>query len=599
MAKPKRIDATDYKDLSKLYSKGVQNRDPGATYLHNIHALDTETRDGDIFLIADSDGDFLDKITLDSVIKFLYCKKFENSWNFFYNIDYDAGVILKLLGERLYEYKETKRLHYEYDDYVIDYLPGKRLRISKGHHSRIFFDIAQFYHDSLYNAYQNNIGPLDQNYLQMKTKRGQFSETYYRRNTNKVRQYCIDDCIYTKKLAQKWITLFYNAFGFYLKRWISSGYAAEKVLINHGINLPKFDSIPYEIQKLAYRAYFGGRFEIIKRGFIGTAYLYDINSAYPYAITQIPDLTKGKWVRRKSVHKNSKMGFFKILADIPDEKYIPPFPFRANNSIVFPSGKFQTYVTLPELQACYDSKYYKILDSYQFIPKSNVTYPYQEFIEKMYHKRLELKQKNDPLQLPFKIILNSFYGKTGEYDKLTKRIGNLFNPVIFAHITGHTRAQLYQFVIDHGIERDVVAFATDSICTTKNLGINSSKLGEFSFEKSANDVFYLQNGFYRFDDSWKQRGFGKLNGKNIEHLNTIEKDGNLFIKYVQKKNTTLKMAIIQNREKDIGKIKLKTKKLDLNADRKRQWFGKLAGINDKSINNSMPLSLNWIRKENI
>jgi len=591
------VPVTDYKDLSKLYWKAIQDRDKGDTHLHPINALDTETRDGNMFLIADSDGRFEDKITLDSVIKFLFSKKFENTWNFFYNIDYDAGVILKLLGKRLYKYKTSKTLRFEYDDYIIDYLPSKRLRISKGHHSRIFFDIWQFFQDSLQVAYQKNIGEIPQSYLDMKNKRAEFSATYYRRNTNKVRQYCINDCIFTKQLAEKWVTLFYDAFGFYPKRWISSGYLEEKVLTNHGIIFPFFSSIPYAIQDLAFRSYFGGRFEMLKRGFIGTAHLYDINSAYPHSITTIPDLSQGKWVKRKSINDNAKLGFFKILADIPDGKYVPPFPFRAKNTILFPSGKFQTYVTLPELKACNSSKYYKILNSYQFIPNSNVTYPYKPFIEKMYQKRLELKQKNDPLQLPVKITLNSIYGKTGEYDKITKRIGNLFNPVLFAHITGHTRAQLYKFVTENDLDQEVVAFATDSICTTRKLDINSEKLGEFSFEKSSDNVLYLQNGFYRFD-KWKQRGLGKLSGNNIEHLDTFEKDGGLFIKYVEKKNTTLKMAIIQNREKDIGKIKPKTKQIDLNADRKRQWFGKLTGI-DKSYNDSMPLSLNFIAKENI
>ena len=59
------------------------------------------------------------------------------------------------------------------------------------------------------------------------------------------------------------------------------------------------------------------------------------------------------------------------------------------------------------------------------------------------------------------------------------------------------------------------------------------------------------------------------------------------------------MAIIQNKIRDIGKIKPKTKQIDLNADRKRQWFGKLTGISDGSFNDSMSLSLNFIAKEKI
>lgn len=58
------IPITDYKDLSKIYTKRPQNRDPAQSKLRKIHAIDTETYNGNIFLIADSDGNFLDKIRL-------------------------------------------------------------------------------------------------------------------------------------------------------------------------------------------------------------------------------------------------------------------------------------------------------------------------------------------------------------------------------------------------------------------------------------------------------------------------------------------------------------------------------------------------------
>ena len=40
--------------------------------------------------------------------------------------------------------------------------------------------------------------------------------------------------------------------------------------------------------------------------------------------------------------------------------------------------------------------------------------------------------------------------------------------------------------------------ATDSVCVTREVDVNSDEPGEFSFEKYADDVYYLQNGFYRF-----------------------------------------------------------------------------------------------------
>ncbi len=61
---------------------------------------------------------------------------------------------------------------------------------------------------------------------------------------------------------------------------------------------------------------------MLKRGFIGKAYLYDINSAYPFAITKIPDLSNGKWIQSKSIHEKAKLGFFKIRSNIPGSLFL-------------------------------------------------------------------------------------------------------------------------------------------------------------------------------------------------------------------------------------------------------------------------------------
>jgi len=586
------IPVTDCKNLSYIRTQIPQNRRLACSNLRPVIGLDTETYNGTPFLIADSDARTLDDITTESVIRFLFAKKYQNTWNFFYNISYDAEVILKLLGEDLNSYKTTGSLTFPYDDYTLDYIPGKKLAIRKGHHSVIFFDIAQFYHTTLVDAYLQNIGPLPEHYLSMKKKRKQFSLRFYRRNKQKVVNYCVFDCQNTKKLAQNWIGLFYKAFSFYSARWLSSGYLAEKVLINNGVIIPKFDSTPYEIQRFAYQCYFGGRFEILKRGFIGTAFLYDINSAYPFALSQIPDITKGQWIQSNKIQNDAEIGFFKILVDVPDCKFVPPFPFRANRILVFPSGKFITFCTLDELLACQNVQY-KILDSHQFIP-DHLEFPYIDFIVKMYKKRQELKQDGNPLELPIKIILNSIYGKTGAVVK--SRIGSLFNPVLFATITGKTRAQLYEFVCKNNLEKSIVSFATDSICTTKELNLNSDKLGELSFEKSANDVFYLQNGLYRFDGQWKQRGLGKLGRKQIEELKVYEKDGKLFTKFKILRPSRLRQSILENRISDIGKFKKVEREVNLNADRKRFWLGQIKSIDDRIMNESVPLSLNYFNK---
>ena len=191
--------------------------------------------------------------------------------------------------------------------------------------------------------------------------------------------------------------------------------------------------------------------------------------------------------------------------------------------------------------------------------------------------------------------MNSIYGKTGK--SVNHKIGNLFNPVIFAFITGFCRAQLFDFVRKHDIEKDVVFFATDSICTTKKLEVNSTNLGDFSFDNEASDVFVLQNGFYRFNGKWKQRGLGKLGTREIEYLDTFEKNGRLYYRFNVLRNNRLRSSILQDKISEIGKIKPETREFNLNADRKRFWLGRIERMDHIIMNESIPLSLNYFIKE--
>lgn len=594
MAKP--IYITDFHEIGRLRTSRPQNRDPARSDLREIHALDTETdENGDITVLADSSGNYLelDQITPENVIRFLSSKRFQGSWNFFYNVTFDAEVILKLFGNILNKYKTTRRLVFKFQDYTIEYIPQKKIAIRKGHHSSVFFDIAQYYHESLAEAYLHNIGKLPDWYIIVKNNRSHFTRYYYKRFPFKVRKYCIQDCIFTKHLAEHWVRVFYDAFDFYPQRFISSGYLAEKVLVNNKIRIPFFSETPIQVNDFAWRAYFGARFEIIKRGFIGTAHLYDINSAYPYALTNIPDLTKGKWRASKEILADSQLGFFKILANVPECKYIPPFPFRANHKLYFPSGKFITYCTLDELRACNEPKFYKILESYQYIDK-NPDYIYRDFIKSLYGKRLEFKNQNNPLQLPLKIILNSIYGKTAQ--RVGNRIGNLFSPIIASQITGKARTMLYDFVLKNKIEYEVVSFATDSVITTKRIDTHSDRLGEFKYVDSGDDVYVLQNGIYRFNGQWKKRGIGTLGNKQIEHLDTIEKNGNLYQVMKVTHVNRLRTSILTNSIQNIGRFTTIQRLVNLNADRKRQWFERLTDINEKRMLDSVPISLSFYDK---
>ncbi len=595
------IEKSNAKDLTYIKTK-KQNRNENKSERRVTIGIDTETTNGDIFLICDSDGNFLNypDITFDKIAEFLF--KHEGKWMFCYNLQYDAECILKLLPSEVFDpYRKKKRLRFQYCRYTITYIPKKQLKIQKGNHSVSLYDIAQYYDNvPLVKSYSEHIKkPLKQDYLKTKKLRKNFSLRHYSRHKKQIREYCITDCILTKELAENWLDTFFVAFGFYTANWISSGYLAEKVLVYNKIPIPFFSDVLYDIQKLAWASFYGGRFELIQRGFIGYCCLYDINSAYPYALTYFPDITNGKWFESKKINPKSALGFFHIRVQIDYSVKIAPFPFRTkNNRIIYPVGEFETFVTLEELKSVTgDPKIkYKILDSYQFIPNQNCQYPFRKFLSEQYEKRMKLKQEKNPLERAIKIILNSVYGKTAQ--RVNNQMGNLFNPIITSYITGFARAQLYRFVKDNKLEKDVVAFATDSVaCRKKILGLDSKKLGGMKLDKEAHDVYFLSNGFYRFNGVWKNRGIGYDTEKKveIEHQDTkIDKKGQLYISVKTTKTMHIKSGIIYDKLDKIGVIEEYEKKINLNSDMKRYWFSDLESLNDKKFCDSSAIPIDVV-----
>ncbi len=101
---------TDFKSLANLHLK-YQDRNEARSEVRPIYALDTETdENGNVTLIADSSGNYLelDEISAENLVRFLFSKRYQGSWNFFYNITFDAEVILKTLGKELFNYKKTR-----------------------------------------------------------------------------------------------------------------------------------------------------------------------------------------------------------------------------------------------------------------------------------------------------------------------------------------------------------------------------------------------------------------------------------------------------------------------------------------------------------
>ena len=89
-----------------------------------------------------------------------------------------------------------------------------------------------------------------------------------------------------------------------LRHWHGAGAAAsaliesQKLKMHYGPDIAASNISPQ--QNAAHHAYFGGRIELLKQGYVENVQLhvYDIASAYPAAMVEFPSLAGGEWINQ-------------------------------------------------------------------------------------------------------------------------------------------------------------------------------------------------------------------------------------------------------------------------------------------------------------
>jgi hypothetical protein len=180
----------------------------------------------------------------------------------------------------------------------------------------------------------------------------------------------------------------------YLKRWIKQ-------------------PLKKDIKEI-FKAYYGGRTECLQRGFIKDAFYYDINSLYPSVMEkyQYPDPNYLKYEKDKKliselIKHYEGVALCKFIC--PKSLNIPLLPFRTEDKLLFPSGTFTNWQTFAEIRKAI-SLGYKVYPEECYYSTKTFN-PFKEFVKDLYKTRMDLKNIGNPLELVYKIILNSFYGK--------------------------------------------------------------------------------------------------------------------------------------------------------------------------------------------
>jgi hypothetical protein len=431
-----------------------------------------------------------------------------------FSLGYDyTHVFRDLPNDKLYrlyrpEMRRTSQGYLKpvvWNGYALNYMRG-RLSVSKmlrGKHRETckledcrgcvkgpavtIWDIFGFYQGSFIKACLDwkVITPAEHKLLtEMKDGRSTFKEDDWKR----IKDYCHLEC---GKLSDLFVRLrdAHDNVGLKLRSYFGAGSTASVLLKKQGAKsyLPRQENTPEAVLNAATYAFFGGRFEISRVGpYKKKVYSYDIASAYPYQIVQLPCLACGRWrrVSGKGTHtavSNSRFALVRYSVhserckDNVSKTPWGPLPFRCSDvanvgpndsilddgSIVYPaaSGGGWTYRNEYLIAA----EHWKVKAHEAWIYETACEHePFKE-LASLYLERLRLGKEGPGIVL--KLALNSCYGK------LAQSVGNaIYQCSLFAGaITSDTRAQLLSLIAQK--PDDILSVATDGLVAMSRLSL--------------------------------------------------------------------------------------------------------------------------------
>lgn len=313
-----------------------------------------------------------------------------------------------------------------------------------------------------------------------------------------------------------------DAHGLRPRRWQGPGNSVVTLFRRHDVKSAMDKEIPEKVAKAARFAYAGGRIEVVRFGSVTDkpSYQYDINSAYPHAMTLLPKLSGGSWEYFEGDPGEHPFALYKVSFDAKGSVLPSPVFIRGNlGSISYPihGGNWIWSPEMEALRAWSNSGHgsFNVVEAWTFTPDSERK-PFA-FIADLYEERQELKRLGDPAEDAIKKVLNSIYGKLAQQLGFLEARGRRAEEIPPYHqlewagyVTSFTRAQMLKASLLNPAA--IIAFETDALFSSEPLDLPlSSSLGEWK-ESSFERLTYVQSGVYAGNKSSgesvvKTRGF--------------------------------------------------------------------------------------------
>lgn len=389
---------------------------------------------------------------------------------FSYGFGYDISCLLRdLPNEAIYRllrpsfrYGSGKLQPISWNGFKIDWLQGRFAVRQKGR-SVVIWDLVKFFQCTFVKALEDwGIDPGDID--EMKQRRGRFKASEMPR----IKLYCRDECIKLAKLARKLIET-HRDVGLTLKSYYGPGSTASVAITKMGALEYRADP-PKDMLPAIACGFFGGRFEHSVMGTVKPVWGYDISSAYPYQLYQLPCLKCGVWehvsgkTRVRQALRGCTTALVRYRYNGDPAATWAPFSFRGpKGSICYPY-RGAGWAWLPEIQAAQRLDWGRVDCDEAWVYRTDCTHRPFAGIADMYRQRFELGK--DIKGRVLKNAVNSCYGKTvqskGPKPKYQCWIwGSL--------VTSGTRAQLLDAIGSSTDPANIIALATDGVYSRERL----------------------------------------------------------------------------------------------------------------------------------
>ena len=456
-----------------------------------------------------SEGDFIVGMDLGTVecLDFMVdtANEYRDAIHVIFGMDYDVNMILRSLPKNVLRTLHKEGEVYNWKGFHLEYIPHKTFKVwkhkswggkGKGRTLQLF-DVFTFFSVSFVKALRQYEAIQESRIAEIESGKAHRGDFTYGEIADLIVPYWRSELEALVKLCEKLEESLSSAF-IDLDSYHGPGAVADFLLTKYHAKHYMPGYIPEkELQYAFQSAYAGGRFEQFRIGRTEQrVYQYDIRSAYPAAIQNLPDLRNSHWVFRKGEPPAIQAySLYKIRSYFSGELWSPgPFFFRSSaGNILYPFEKGAGWHYGSELIAALEHGATFDIEEYWSLEYDSDITPFR-WVRDLYKQRANWKRAGNPAEKAAKLGINSLYGKfaqrVGGYSDAPK-----WHTLEWAGmVTADARSKLYRAMMQK--PNSLIAVETDSVFSLEPLDLPiSEELGDWE-AKEFEEVTYLQSGVY-------------------------------------------------------------------------------------------------------